>query len=176
MRERKEMEVEIKARAPDLSALEDKLRGMGAELVREVLEEDEYFNHPCRDFARTDEALRIRNDGTLTYKGPKVDKDTKSREEINLRIGSQEDARKLLLSLGFRPVLVVRKRRKYYRLEGLTVTLDSVDSLGDFVEVECIGEYEPCREKVMRMAEELGLGEFITKSYLELLLERRDFG
>jgi adenylate cyclase class 2 len=168
------MEVEIKAIVEDLKAMEEKLRIMGAKFLREVVEEDEYFNHPCRDFAQTDEAVRIRNDGTLTYKGPKVDKDTKSREEVNVEIGSMVDARRLLVSLGFRPVAKVLKRRKYYKIDTLTISLDHLPELGDFVEVECIGEYEPCKERVMSMAKELKLRKFIRKSYLEIVLANKN--
>ena len=166
------MEVEIKSKVEDLSKVEKKLLGLGAHFLKEMKEEDEYFNHPCRDFAQTDEALRIRNDGTLTYKGPKVDKDTKSREEINVEIGDRNSMRKLLISLGFLPVEKVNKKRKYYRLGEIIVTLDEVEDLGSFIEVECIGEYESCRKKVLQLADLLGLKEFIRESYLEMLLEK----
>jgi len=167
------MEVEVKSRVKELKRVEKLVVSMGGVLKGEVEEVDEYFNHPCRDFAETDEALRIRNDGTLTYKGPKIDSDTKSREEVNLKIDDIGNARELLLSLGFRPVGRVVKRRKYYSLGKLTITLDRVDSLGDFVEIECIGEYEGCRESVLSLAEKLGLREFIRESYLELLLSQK---
>ena len=45
---------------------------------------DRYFAHPCRDFARTDEALRLRRDGddvAITWKGPRIDAATKTRRE-----------------------------------------------------------------------------------------------
>ncbi len=166
------MEVEIKAKIENKNEFERKLKG--AEFIKEVVEEDEYFNHPCRDFASTDEALRIRNDYTLTYKGPRVDKDTKSREEINLKIDDLDKARNLLISLGFKPVAKVVKRRRYYKMGEINISVDNLPELGDFVEVECIGEYEPCKEKVMEFAKELGLGDFIRKSYLELVLEARE--
>ena len=165
------MEVEIKARIENREEFEKKLKSLNAEFVREVIEEDEYFNHPCRDFAQTDEALRIRNDYTMTYKGPRVDRDTKSREEINLKIDDLNKARNLLISLGFKSVAKVVKRRRYYKIGELNIAVDILPELGDFVEVECIGEYEPCREKVMELAKELGLRDFIRKSYLELVLE-----
>ena len=165
------MEVEIKAKIENREEFEKKLKSLNAEFVREVIEEDEYFNHPCRDFASTDEALRIRNDYTMTYKGPRVDRDTKSREEINLKIDDLNKARNLLISLGFKSVAKVVKRRRYYKIGELNIAVDILPELGDFVEVECIGEYEPCREKVMELAKELGLRDFIRKSYLELVLE-----
>ena len=47
---------------------------------------DTYFSHPARDFAATDEALRIRSidqENFVTYKGPKLDATTKTRREID---------------------------------------------------------------------------------------------
>ncbi len=164
------MEVEIKARVPSLAQVEEKIKGMNAEFVREVEEVDTYFSHPCRDFSSTDEALRIRNDSSLTYKGPKVDADTKSREEHIIHFDSEDEMRNILLALGFQEVATVKKRRRYYRLGDVTISLDDVENLGEFVEVECIGPYDSCREKVMKTARDLGLGEFIRESYLELLL------
>ena len=163
------MEVEIKSKINNVEEIERKIKELGCILLKEVLEIDEYFNHPCIDFAETDEALRIRNDNTLTYKGPKVDKETKSREEINVRIENIENTRRLLLSLGFKPVAKVTKKRKYYKIGELTISLDKVESLGNFIEIECIGDYEYCKEKVLSFAKKLNLEEFIRKSYLELL-------
>ncbi len=168
------MEVEIKVKIESIEDMEKTILSKGAIFQREVYEEDLYFNHPCRNFASTDEALRIRNDGTLTYKGPKIDRDTKSREEINLQIGSIEKANKMLNALGFKFVAAVRKRRRYYKLGDLNITLDLVEGLGEFMEIECIGKYGPCREKVLSLASHLGLKNFITESYLELILNAKE--
>ena len=166
------MEVEIKVPVRNLGAIEEKIREMGASFLREVKEIDTYYNHPCRDFSVTDEAIRIRNDGTLTYKGPKVDKMTKSREEINLKIEDIKEGDKILRVLGFKPVMKVTKIRKYYKLGEITISLDDVEALGKFVEIECIGEYKYCREKVLHLAQQLNLKKFERRSYLEMLLEK----
>lgn len=53
----------------------------------EVIETDLFFQHPVRDFAKTDECLRLRcrhNELMITYKGAKIDSLTKTREEIEL--------------------------------------------------------------------------------------------
>ena len=167
------MEVEIKARVDSLEDVERRISEIGGTFIREVVEEDVYYRHPCRDFSRTDEALRIRNDSSLTYKGPKVDTDTKSREEHIIHFDSEEEMKKILESLGFKPVAVVRKRRRYYRIGDVIVSLDSVEELGNFVEVECIGEYEKCRKRVLEVANILNLSDFERRSYLELLLAHR---
>ncbi len=167
------MEVEIKSKIDNPDEMERKIKKLGGKFIKEVLESDLYFNHPCRDFAQSDEALRIRNDKSLTYKGPKVDKCTKSREEISVKIESGGEMRKILEKLGFKPVREVRKRRKYYQLGDLSITVDSVEELGFFVEIECIGEYEECIKRVLEIKEKLGLGESIRESYLEMLLAQR---
>jgi len=166
------MEVEIKAKIENRENVENKLRKLGAIFVGEETEEDIYFQHPSRNFALTDEALRIRNGKVLTYKGPKVDKDTKSREEIEVNIENGNKMRKILKKLGFKPVAKVRKIRRIYKIGEVTVSIDHLDLLGDFVEIECIGEYSSSRHKVFQLATLLELREFIRKSYLELLIEK----
>jgi hypothetical protein len=86
----------------------DRLGGRSADTVTQV---DQYFNHPARDFAQTDEALRLRRVGEvnfITYKGPKLDAITKSRHEIELPLPSGDAAAtgfaELLTTLGFQPV------------------------------------------------------------------------
>lgn len=163
------MEVEIKFKISEPEEFEKRILDMGAEFLNEVYEEDIYFNHPCWDFKERDEALRIRNDGTLTFKGPKVDSDTKSREEYTVSIGNIEMARKILEKVGFKKAGVVRKRRKYYKFRNSEITIDFVENLGTFVEIECLGDYKTCRKEVMEIKKSLNLGESIRYSYLEML-------
>ena len=136
---------------------------------------DEYFNHPCRDFAVTDEALRLRMDsrGRITYKGPKIDRFTKTREEIELDVEDLDKMALILVRLGFRRVAKVSKRRKEYLIDGVTVCLDSVEGLGDFVELEVQGEdAEEGRSRIERLRDELGLVGSERRSYLEMLIMR----
>ncbi len=173
-------EVEAKIILPSCQALEEveqRLRSLGASMAEEVVEEDLYFQHPCRDFAVTDEALRLRRRSDrveLTYKGPKEGGVVKARKEVSIVVNDYDAARELLESLGFRPVLVVRKERRYYTLpsDNVVVTLDRVDELGCFVEVEALGGGE---ERVLGVVEKLGLSGYprTNLSYLEMLLEKK---
>ena len=52
-------EVEQKFPVDDLAPIEAKLSVLGAEISEPRTEVDLYFNHPARDFAQTDEALRL---------------------------------------------------------------------------------------------------------------------
>ena len=84
-------EVECKYPVDDLPRVEIALARMGAKIGAPVRQTDKYFAHPSRDFAATDEALRIRVSGEenyITYKGPKVDATTKTRREIDFLLPS----------------------------------------------------------------------------------------
>ena len=152
------------------------------ERVRQV---DVYYNHPCRDYAETDEALRVRqvNDGercVLTYKGPRsVEAGVKSRLELKSRVepGDCGDLEKILVSLGFREVArVVKDREKYQCPNGFKVVLDRVEGLGVFVEVEKSGGGGVSGE-VRRFLDDLGIGgRVVGETYLEMILRMRGAG
>ncbi len=178
------LEVEMKFPATNLAALEQRLRERGASPGKVLCEEDHYFNAPDRDFARTDEALRLRRIGAanfVTYKGPKRDAQTKTRSEIEVPLAegdrSAADFVNLLKHLGYRPVAVVRKQRRTLSLrEGgfpVEVCLDEVEQIGCFAELEIIvpeDQLTEARAVLQRLSAELGLGGSERRSYLEMLL------
>lgn len=172
------VEVEVKAPVDDPDALRERLVARGAQHQGTHREIDTYLAHPARAFAETDEALRIRRAGTraeLTYKGPKRDHATKTRREITLALAEPEDAAALLGALGFDEVATVTKERETWRLEGTTVTLDRVEGLGPYAELERAvdpDEEGAAREAVLELARALGLDQQERRSYLELLLAR----
>ncbi len=180
------LEVEAKYRWTDGPAIEAQLREWGATLIADRAEADHYLNAPDRDFARTDEALRLRRIGQenfLTYKGPRRDRTTKTRTELEVPC-PPGDARaaaylKLFEHLGYRAVAVVRKHRRIYELirDDLTmhVCFDDVEGVGRFVELEIVAEEAGAAkalELLARTASELRLGPTEPRSYLEQLLGR----
>ena len=181
-----QFEVEQKHCVSDMSALVKRLSDHGARMGETIEQSDQYFAHPCRDFAKTDEALRIRTVGDksfVTYKGPKLDTTTKTRREIELPL-DPEDAdgsqfAELLAALGFTPVAVVRKRRRKFEISAngheVEGALDDVDKVGSFVELELQADdstLEEAKRTISKLATELGLGPSERRSYLEMLLEK----
>lgn len=170
------MEVESKYRSPGNDKVEKALGKLGAELVREEETEDIYFQHPGRDFGKTDEALRLRKGegaSELTYKGPRMKLDhTKAREEVTLRTDDPLAAQRIVERLGFKEFMSVRKRRKNFKYDKIWIAVDVVDGLGEFVELELITE-EPRRAEALieQMRAELSLTDFEPKTYLELILD-----
>ncbi|MGC8564957.1 MAG: class IV adenylate cyclase [Thermoplasmata archaeon] len=168
-------EIEIKSRIDDPDQMEYKIKKIGAKFEMEIIQEDIYFKHPCKDFKITDEALRLRkmnNEFFLTYKGPKVDKETKTREEIELK--TDEKILDLLKNLGFSIAGVVRKIRKNYRINDMVISIDNVEKLGYFVEIETFGDLESGKEKILKMASDLGLNRLERRSYFELMVGEKD--
>jgi len=196
-------EVELKLRAGH-GRVRERLDALGAEPLGRVEQVDTYYDAPHRSFAETDEALRVREertdgdrangdgtdgdrtngDGTdgdrtirITYKGPLVEAASKTREEHETTVGDGAETRAILDGLGFAPAATVRKERERFAYEGYTVTLDTVEGLGEFVEVETEAEaVEAAREGAVAVLRELGLDpdEQVRTSYLGLLLDAGD--
>jgi adenylate cyclase class 2 len=179
-------EVELKFPLADATALLSQLEQLGAKPTAERHQQDRYFAHPTRDFAKTDEALRIRSDGEqnyITYKGPVLDPHVKLRHEIETPVADGREACEQLTEmfglLGFKEVRTVSKRRTPYHLMwndlAVELTLDEVDGLGSFVEIETLADESSrniARDTILQLADHLGLQDPQPKSYLGMLLEQ----
>ena len=177
-------EVEMKFVVTDMVALESRIAACGSTILQPQTEVDVYFAHPARDFAQTDEALRIRQKGDvnfITYKGPKIDPTTKTRHEIDLPLPPGEETAgawiNMLVTLGFAIVGEVRKSRRKAQIawQGQNVegSLDEIEGLGTFAELELVVEaegLEMAKACVGSLASQLGLDRSERRSYLELLL------
>lgn len=166
------LEVEIKAEVK-IREMEKRIRELGARFIKKERQEDIYFRHPCRDFKARDEALRVRMvDGEyiFTYKGARQDAETKTRPEIETKVG--EAILDILRILGFSEVRKVVKQRDTYNWNRLKIYLDRVKGLGEFLEVE--GKDWQDKEKIFALLESLSIPpeRLIRKSYLEMLEER----
>jgi len=143
-----EWEVEQKYFVDDSEQLLQELADAGFTRSHEEVHCDMYFQHPSRDFRQTDEAFRLRRVNEqlcVTYKGQRLDAEVKTRREIELALVAKDEAhwQELLGHLGFRPLPEVRKTRVVFQPakddgQGFVVTLDQVDQLGQFAEIEKI--------------------------------------
>lgn len=188
------LEVETKFRSDDLDAVGERLLALDAIAGEPEHHEDTYLRHPCRDFKTTGEALRVRKVGlvaSVTYKGSKValtDSALKARKELEwcLAPGDTDGTNMLdlLTSLGFTISTTVKKARRSFRFpddhpnQRFTVTLDDVEQVGTFTEIECLvdqaneAQLERTGQSIRSLAEELRLGPAEKQSYLAMLLEK----
>lgn len=178
------IEVEVKAHVDDLKNIERSIIALGAAPIGIENQADTYYNSKYRDFGETDEALRIRAmDGEyiLTYKGPKMDKRSKTRREFEVAINDANNMGEILASLGFYPVASIIKKRKNYRLGEFLIALDDVRNIGNFIEVEITAKnsrnYEEKLDTIFRFIEKLGISRDATirESYLEMFLGKKSF-
>ncbi|GAA5510883.1 class IV adenylate cyclase [Novipirellula caenicola] len=183
-------EIEQKFHLDDVNAIEASLIDAGFQAVETQTHRDTYYNHPCRDFAESKEALRVRRiDGSprITYKGTKLPGEIKARRELEWELGpgdaDGEKTEELLQLLGFRRVAEVCKTRAVFEpaptaaddLDGFTVVIDDVDHVGQFAEIELIAEsesaVEQARARIGLLTDRLGLQRSEPRSYLRMLLE-----
>lgn len=175
------IEVEVKAKIDNFEDMREKLNNLGAVKTKEEFQEDIYFNSPIVDFAKTDEALRIRTTEQnnekhifITYKGAKIDSKSKTREEIEFGIEDSEKCAKTFEHIEFKKVRTVRKNREYYAYKNFEISLDDVEGLSPYMEIE-IGledgnDYQQSQDSIFEVFEQLGITDgFERTSYLELL-------
>ena len=193
-------EVEIKIKIKDKKNFFDDLIKLGAIHDINLIHTDIYYNMPkdLRNFAQTDEALRIRKslefkemDGTreipketsdITYKGPKLDKETKSRVEYLCKIADFEVMDKILITLGFKKIIQLEKNRETfllnYKNKEIGIVFDTIQHLeGFYAEFELIvanySDIEESKKIIFDVMNKLGYEkkDSITDSYLELVLK-----
>ncbi len=181
-------EVENKFRVRDHKRLIRQFQTMGVDFGAPIEQVDTYFAHPVRDFAKTDEAFRLRRIGPInrvTYKGPKIDQLTKTRLELELPLAEGDEMAagyiELWIALGFQPVATVTKLRRVgtcqWKTCSVEIALDDVTRLGLFIELEICASRETLAEaqnQLVQLAAHLHLPQPERRSYLEMLLEGGD--
>jgi adenylate cyclase class 2 len=192
------IEVEIKVEISNPETIRKKFKDNKGIYQISFIHEDTYFNMPSglRDFKETDEALRLRKsiefdknhrekeraiNCYITYKGKKLDKSTKTREELDIKIEDIESMKLLLKELGFQEIFNVKKERELYEFEykkhHLEVLIDFIPILNRYyLEVEYLTnsteKFNNIREVLFEFLSLFGFKkeESIRKSYLELIL------
>ena len=194
------IEVEIKVSISNPNKIRDLLDKKNAIYKCSLMHEDTYYNMPegLRDFKKTDEALRVRksieydkhveNDKKitkffLTYKGAKISRQTKTRKELESLIDEGIKIKEILVLLGFREIITVKKERELFKIDyknqSIEVLIDFLPILNQyFIEVESLSEIEEnieeSQEILFEFLESLGISrdKSIIKSYLELIVEK----
>ena len=146
-------ELEVKFYLPDYSALETRLKDVGAALVQpRVHEINLRFDTPAEELGRSLRVLRLRQDtqARVTYKGPGEERDgVRLRQELEFTVSDFAAAQAVFEALGYRVVLMYEKYRTTYVLGEVQVVLDELP-YGNFIEIEGHdgGTIRRCAEKL----------------------------
>jgi len=103
-----------------------------------------------------------------------MDEVSKTRKEIEVGVEDSHKVADIFQNLSFRPVATVRKNRTIYALKDLVITLDEVQNVGSFVEIEKeIEEGNDTKEaldEIFATYSKIGIEDgFERRSYLELM-------
>lgn len=179
------IEVEIKAWADDLPALEARVRGI-AECTGEVRYADTYFTY-ADTAGYQHQRFRLREfEGhfKVTAKVPVPGGEAEANEEHEFEVSDPEAFRAFCRAFGFRVLLRKEKhcRRFVPRERGdypQTIELNHIPGLGDFIEVEAMvrksEEVASAQALVLRTLARLGVppGRIEPLAYTRLLYDRR---
>ncbi len=161
-------ETEVKLRVSSVEAARERLRRLGARLVRERhFEDNVLFDDAEGSLRASGTVLRLRwtpHGAVLTFKGPRaIEGGVKSREERETTVGDADELLAILHSLGYRPQFRYQKHRETWTHRGQEIEVDETP-IGAFLEIE--GD----EEGIHAVAAELGFSrsDYVTESYVGL--------
>lgn len=137
------MQMEMKARVQDFSYIEKYLLNSGAILVEVTKQNDYYLDPPGQKTHKIwdNEMFRVRETNNKCFLArsfaDSISKDSKTREKKEVAIiGSIKDILWIFEKTGFTQAYTIKKTRRDYELDGARFSLDDVEGLGKFVEIE----------------------------------------
>ena len=172
-------EIEIKLRAPDLAIVAKKLRALGCVLSEAKTQEDRNFVHKddVRWFDSTTHRhwvyprLRIQKGKPLILTVKKPINNEMDCVEHELQVGDARAVAEIMKMFDYYPGVTVKKTRRTTKYKNYSITLDKVEKLGNFVEIERVvknGNAEKIQNEMFRWAKEvLGLDrdDLVMKGY-----------
>jgi adenylate cyclase class 2 len=174
-------EIELKCRVESADKTVESLRKAGCVFQDPVTQRDTIFAESKATILnpqRGTTVFRIRYQGdraVLTLKRHR------SSEldclELETPVGDSRSMSAMLIELGYTHVATVQKRRIIGRLDRYVICVDSVEQLGDFVELEVISEDEDPASVTTQMREFMTANgwnhdRIVIKGYDRLLLEQ----
>lgn len=169
----KNVEVEIQVIIKDTSKIEARLNEVGT-FVKSRKQIDKYYTPPQRDFfikEMPDEYLRIRYEDEknhLNYSFLNFGEDgwLKSTDEYETIVDRPEIIEEIFKKVGMILKITVVKTRKYFNCGDFEVTLDRIENLGDFMEIEAkkdFGGVDKTREACSEFLKQLNVEYEIQK-------------
>lgn len=178
-----ECEVKLKINNPEF--IIQMLLDIGFTKHECLTETDTYFDNENGAIRSNDKALRIREtinhtNGSeffqINFKDKKLDNKSMSRHEYECKIGDAETISKILNCLSYYPVNpIIKKERTVLVASNIHACVDSVEGLGDYLELEAIVNTEAQKEleleRISGILSKLGysMSDTTTTSYLTAL-------
>ena len=174
-------EIEIKARVQDLSQLKKSLESQAVVFGPPLKQHDTVYNEPGGKTATPGyNFLRVRTENdvlsTFTLKQTVKDLDKIEHETV---IDQPEEMKTMIELMHFELFSDLTKIRQKAKYQGYEICLDSVEGLGDFIEIEKLtagdADGDAVRDEMWRVLEALGVGRDgeVKKGYDILMREKQ---
>ncbi len=135
------IESEMKFKVEDVSELESKILSIDFVFEKEINQEDLYFSPAHKKFAGTKKyylRLRKQSDDNCNFAYHEVIDDLQTKE-VEVKISGYTNFVEILNKLDFTLDCIVKKDRRVFKNNLFEITLDKVENLGAFIELEYIG-------------------------------------
>jgi len=157
------MEIEIKAKVKNFTEVKKWLKKIKAKYLGKKSQVDYYYSLYHRPLLKTKgDVFRVRYDRIsrevrMEYHKPK---NTFAAEEIELVVHDLKTAHRLLKEMKAKKEYIIDKERLVYKKGKIEIVLDTVKTLGKFIEVEIEGkDTDKNREALYKILNQLGIKE-----------------
>ncbi len=160
-------EIEVKVRAKNLEDIAQKLSEAGCALSAPLHQYDTIYSYgeSTSEWETSKEGhivMRIRRENDRAEFNLKQQRSNElDNLEYETEVNDPQAMQKILLTLGYRPQVEVKKVRRKTKYGEYEICLDEVERLGAFVEIEKLAEDDAdpkeAQEELMKTLESLGL-------------------
>lgn len=186
--ERKRIEVEAKFPLHNKEFTTNQLNSLGIITETNNIQKDIYYTPAHENFLEKNpisEWLRVRNtneETTINYKNwTNNGKNNKiSCKEVEIGIDDYNGMIEMLEALDFKKIIVVEKIRNTWEYNNIMISLDTINDLGNFIELEfktnLFDNEEDSLNYLKNAIQELGIevGEQIFAGYPQLLMKKNE--
>lgn len=172
------MEIEVKAKVPNLTPIKKKFQKMGVRFGKSVKQIDHYFKLEGKEKESQGPGsalLRIRQQGgkiELTVKKLTNRKGVWEEYEVTV---SNKNIFVILAALGFVPVFTITKIRETGVYGHFNLCLDTIKELGNYIEVEKFGKNgEKIQNEIVTLLHSLGIkdSQIERRGYAQILFQK----
>jgi len=136
------IENEVKFKIKSVTEVKKKVLSQGFLFGGESYQEDHYFSPFHKNFAGTKKYyLRLRNKNDKCIFAYHIVKNNLQTKEFEVGIDSFDIFYNIMKLLDFKIDCIVKKNRLTYKKNDIKIMIDSVEKLGNFIEIEYCGRF-----------------------------------
>ena len=175
------MEIEVKAKLKNIQQTRSRLKALGTKRVGDKHEIDTYYSPKSgkRFVGKNFRRLRVREDKTnhkarLEYHIPVG---VVGGHEFEVNISDAKVMHQILDKLGYYVEAVIDKKRETFKKGEITIVLDRVKDLGNYIEVEIItSKSKQAEKKIYAFYKKLGIPKkdlVADQRYMAMMLKKK---